>query len=374
MDRSGSPSLVRECSPGVHICTFTHATHDEHFITATLPEGGSPGDLFARCVAALTERDARVVSQEVFGIERDDALTFELGRAFGGCSWPVTWLTEGASTGLAGVQLWAVSGKVPTPVWVDGCLLGSIFEDADWRYCRLGGVLPDDLSEPKENQARGVFSKMDVALGAIGMDFGHVVRTWFYNDDILSWYDAFNEVRSEFFREQNVFNHLVPASTGVGGKNAASAALVGGLLAVEPKHGDALANAVPSPLQCSALNYGSSFSRAVEIVSPTCRRVCVSGTASIEPNGATECIGNVSGQVERTIDVVTAILASRGMGWADVVRGLAYFRDESDASAYARYCEAHKMPDMPVLVVWNRICRDDLLFEIEVDAVQTRKA
>jgi enamine deaminase RidA (YjgF/YER057c/UK114 family) len=358
----------------VNVGTFTHAAHAEYIVTATLPEGGSPGDLFARCAEVLTERDARVVSQDVFGIERDDALSFELGRTFGGCSWPVTWLTEDTDKGLAGVQLWAVSGKVPTPIWVDGSLVGSVFEDADWRYCRLSGVLPNNLSEPKENQARAVFNKMDVALGAIGMDYGHVVRTWFYNDDILSWYGAFNEVRSDFYREQNVFNHLVPASTGVGGKNTAGAALVGGLLAVEPAHPDTQVSAIPSPLQCPALNYGSSFSRAVELVSPTCRRVYVSGTASIGPDGTTEGIGDVSGQIERTIGVVAAILESRGMNWTDVIRGLAYFKNESDSAAYARYCESNQVADMPVLVVRNRICRDDLLFEIEVDAVQTRKA
>lgn len=373
MDRSNCPSLVRECSPGVHVCTLSHEAHEEHIVTASLPEGGSPDDLFARCAVVLAERDARVVSQEVFGIERDDALSHELDRAFGGCSWPVTWLTEGADTGLAGVQLWAVSGKVPTPVWVDGCLVGSVFEDADWRYCRLGGVSPDNFSELQEIQARAVFNKLDVALGAIGMDFGHVVRTWFYNDDILSWYDEFNEIRNDFYREQNVFNHLVPASTGVGGENAAGAAVVGGLLAVEPKHGDARVSAVPSPLQCSALDYGSSFSRAVELVSPTCRRVYVSGTASIEPDGATESVGDVSGQVERTMAVVAAILESRGMNWADVVRGVAYFKDESDVAAYTEYCKAEQLPDMPVLAVRNRICRDDLLYEIEVDAIQTRK-
>jgi len=35
-----------------------------------------------------------------------------------------------------------------------------------------------------------------------------------------------------------------------------------------------------------------------------------------------------------------------------------------------KYCEENRLPHMPIAVVHGDICRDELLFEIEVDAVQ----
>ena len=68
------------------------------------------------------------------------------------------------------------------------------------------------------------------------------------------------------------------------------------------------AAAVPSPLQCPALDYGSSFSRAVELVAGDHRRLFVSGTASISPEGHTLHVGDVDAQVARTMEVVEAML------------------------------------------------------------------
>ena len=61
---------------------------------------------------------------------------------------------------------------------------------------------------------------------------------------------------------------------------------------------------------------------------------------------------------------------SRGMDWPDVTRGAAYFRHFEDLPVFDRYCEANGLSGLPVAVVDNDVCRDDLLFEIEVDGVR----
>ena len=83
---------------------------------------------------------------------------------------------------------------------------------------------------------------------------------------------------------------------------------------------------VPSPMQCPAAKYGSSFSRAVEILSGDGNHLLISGTASIAPDGGTACRANLGGQIARTMEVVESILKSRGLGFADVTRATAYFR------------------------------------------------
>jgi enamine deaminase RidA (YjgF/YER057c/UK114 family) len=161
----------------------------------------------------------------------------------------------------------------------------------------------------------------------------------------------------------------MPASTGIGAGNCAGVAVVAEALAIKAKEQNIHIYEVPSPLQCPASDYKSSFSRAVEVVLPDHRRLYVSGTASIEPGGRTAHVGDVEKQIALTMDVVEAILASRQMGWSDVSRAIAYFKDIQDASLLDSYCSKKRLPLLPMAVAHGDICRDDLLFEIEVDAV-----
>ena len=126
---------------------------------------------------------------------------------------------------------------------------------------------------------------------------------------------------------------------------------------------------MPSVLQCPALDYGSSFSRAVEIACPGFRRLLISGTASISPEGETRHVDDPEAQVALTMEVVQAILASRRMGWEDVCRATAYFKEAAHASAFGRWRGRRPGRSFPAMVAKSTICREDLLFEIEVDAV-----
>jgi len=332
----------------------------------------APGDSNQKILSDVKEligsHGGAIVSQVVHGIEREEI-------AHGGASpeppWPVTWIEEGCDLGpaAAGTQVWALAGAGREPIEQGGRIVGTLYEDDDALFCRLGGLLPRDANAPPGEQARDVFDLMEECLQNNGFEFDQVVRTWFFNDQILSWYDEFNAVRSAFFTERDLFSKIVPASTGVGGSNSAGAALTSGLVAVKAKKGRNLKiEALPSPEQCPALEYGSSFSRAVEVASGGRRQLYVSGTASIAADGRTEYVGDVDGQVARTMEVVEAILHSRGMEWSDAFRGTAYFRNFSHAPRFARYCREKRIENLPVLIVRNVICRDDLLFEIEIDA------
>ena len=140
---------------------------------------------------------------------------------------------------------------------------GRVTED-DWgTYALIGGVLPASLSASPGRQAEEAFRALEAALGELGMDFSHVVRTWIYADRILTWYGELNRARDAFFREKGVYDRFVPASTGIGWTGGSGARIVLGAYAVKAKRPGALTvAALPSPLQCPALAYGSSFSRA----------------------------------------------------------------------------------------------------------------
>jgi len=310
--------------------------------------------------ARLRELGATVVGGEVFGREEISPATlgFALTRVTGG--------TEG----LGGAHLHGIAGAEALPLVLDGQPVGAIWESADATECLLSGIHATDTTAARPLQARATFERMEEALALADMDFSHVARTWLFLDDILSWYDDFNPVRTQFFNDRGVFDRMVPASTGIGGSNPVGAAMMTGVCAIKPKSDQVTVQAVPSPLQCPALAYGSSFSRAVEVAMPGLKRLFISGTAGIAPDGKTAHIGDVAGQTRLTCEVVEAILQSRGMEWDDVTRATAYVRYPEDAGVFEQTRIARGMPELPVIVTHNTICRDDLLFELEVDAVK----
>jgi enamine deaminase RidA (YjgF/YER057c/UK114 family) len=212
------------------------------------------------------------------------------------------------------------------------------------------------------------------ALKTVGMDFSNVIRMWNYLDELLSWYDEFNAVRNAFFTKHAVYDSLVPAGTGIGASNKHETSYIGDLWAIKPLESASAKLAafpVPSPLQCPALDYKSSFSRAVEIVSNNFRTLSVSGTASIEPGGKTVFLNDTEKQIDKTLQVISAILESRDMTWSDAVRGIAYFADIADRPLLAARMKANGISEIPMAISHTAICRDDLLFEIELDAVTT---
>lgn len=76
-------------------------------------------------------------------------------------------------------------------------------------------------------------------------------------------------------------------------------------------------------------------------------------------------------QTEFTIEVIDALLKSRGMDWTDSFRGIVYFKDLKDEALFRNYCKERQMSDFPLSAVCATICREELLFEIELDAVKT---
>lgn len=246
-------------------------------------------------------------------------------------------------------------------------------DDEFGRYELLTGVGPDDAAASPYEQVTSAFRNLERGLKGVGMDFSNVVRTWLYGADILAWYSELNRARHDFFTAHGVYERYVPASTGIGWDSGTGAKIVLGAFAVKAKEPAVIeVEALPSPLQCPALEYGSSFSRAAEVRTPSWRRVVVSGTASIEPNShAVAHIGDVDAQVECTLRAVEAIYGSRGLSLSDVTGALVYLKDESCRPAWERWLERHsEFPRTHTRAIVADVCRDEWLFEIESDALK----
>jgi enamine deaminase RidA (YjgF/YER057c/UK114 family) len=368
-------AISKQIAPGLKVVELNRSGLKELFITATPRDGDDLRPMFEDIHRVVDEAGATIVTKQVFGIPHaKPAGLAALRSVWDKPDWPVTWLADGRSMdmNLTGVQAHAVKGVTVKRIEMNGRVVGSVFDDGFARHCHLGDLRSKDGSASPERQARDTFEFMEVALRSAGMKFTNVVRTWFYLDQILYWYGRFNNVRDQFFRERNVFDGLVPASTGIGGANAAQTAVIAEAYAVQPHANSVEIMAVPSPLQCPALQYGSSFSRAVEVEMPDYRRLLISGTASIDSSGRTVHVGDLPQQIELTMEIVAAIIASCSMSWGDVTRAVAYVKQGSDANLFKDYCAAHRLDDLPIVTTENDICRRELRFEIEVDACQGR--
>jgi len=119
----------------------------------------------------------------------------------------------------------------------------------------------------------------------------------------------------------------------------------------------------------------SSFARGLTLDVGGYRVVLVSGTASIDEEGRTVHIGDFEAQCWRTYRNIATLLASEGANWHDVVRTTCYLRDiERDYDAFNRIRTAFfgwmGIEPLPASVgIQMRLCRDDLLVEIESVAV-----
>lgn len=119
----------------------------------------------------------------------------------------------------------------------------------------------------------------------------------------------------------------------------------------------------------------SSFSRGLRLDIGGMTVLLISGTASVDENGNTIHVGDFGAQCWRTYRNITNLLASEDATWHDVVRATCYLRDiERDYEQFNRirtsfFSWLHLDPLPASVGVQTRLCREDLLVEIEAVAV-----
>jgi enamine deaminase RidA (YjgF/YER057c/UK114 family) len=369
-------ALKKQKGPGLWITSVEGLAHEEFHLTLQPLPGEKPAEMVRRLATVLREKNATVVRHEIFGSNAAYKETMQiLQRDIPDFDWPVMWIggSKNTDNAISGMHMFAVAGVRVDTIRKKGEPIGRVFNDGCERHCFLGNVKPSNLTASKSAQCHEIFEKMERLLLEAGMDMANVVRTWFFLDDILSWYTSFNTVRNEFYGQKKVFNGRAPASTGIGGQNPFGAALVAGAWAIQTGEGSVVAHEVLSPLQCSSLEYGSAFSRAILLTGSCGRRLLVSGTASIGLDGRSLHNGDLHGQIGLSMKVVGEILASRGFNFSDVTRATAYFKNIQDTPAFDLWRERQGLELFPLITMQSTICRGELLFEIELDAISLGK-
>jgi enamine deaminase RidA (YjgF/YER057c/UK114 family) len=128
-----------------------------------------------------------------------------------------------------------------------------------------------------------------------------------------------------------------------------------------------------------AYDYGSAFSRGLRLDLTNHSVLFISGTASVDEIGDTVHTGDIRAQCWRTYRNITTLLESEGATWKDVVKTTCYIRDiERDYDDFneirTAFFKWQGLDPLPASVgIQARLCREDLLVEIEAIAILKKK-
>ncbi len=368
------------------------AGSDQLHITArigreTVSDAATAESVCAEAASTLNSYGMRILNERIFGtldFYQSYMQIREKHHNFAQSPFSYIQGTPVHGHGLSGIQIHAArpfSDENPRVLHDGKRPCGSVWKRKDTAYVYIAGVqgLSGGIQNGHRNrseQAVSMFEAMKRLLASQSIDFHDVVRTWIYLDDILEWYDAFNTVRTERFRSFGLIPPsaggsscrppYLPASTGIGGRNPVGAFCCGDALAVS---GPVRVSVLPGMLQPSAYSYGSAFSRGICIEEKGLRQVFVSGTAAIDEAGRSLYPRNAAAQIERTLEVVEALIGEKGATFKDIRSATVYFKKAEDLSVYEKLAGRLGLTDLPAVFVVADICRDELLFEMDALAV-----
>lgn len=216
-------------------------------------------------------------------------------------------------------------------------------------------------------QAWDMFRAAERLLDHCGMGFRDVVRTWIHLRDIDRDYDALNKARRGFFRQCGIERR--PASTGVQGIPFPDAHDFSMSLHAVQSARPLGVTPMSAPSLNEAWSYGVDFSRGLRLAEANKVTLHVSGTASIDEAGRTVHVGNFEAQVDRMLDNIASLLAQQGASFENLVSGVTYLRNPSDAPVLRSMCHQRGFDGFPCALVEAALCRPELLCETEAVAM-----
>ena len=365
----------------------SRAGPDQLHLTAAINADGdsssTAADVYSQLSSILDTHGMQILHERVFG-NMDFYNRFTRIREQCGdfASNPFSYI-QGipcAGRGLAGVQIHAVrytSDDCCRIIYHNNVPCGREWKSGNATYTYLAGVTgPGPGTDHRETQASRMFDSINRILASQSLSFHHIARLWIYLADILEWYDAFNAVRTEKYKEFDLIPRGVgntemdsirlPASTGINGRNPAGTAAISDVLAVS---GDVQVSVLPGVQQPSAYRYGSAFSRGVCVQDAACRQIFVSGTAAIDEQGKSLYPRKVESQILKTIEIVEKLIGQKEAKLEHIRSATVYLKRPEDLCIYQNVAAGFGLDNLPAVCVAADICREELLFEMDALAV-----
>jgi enamine deaminase RidA (YjgF/YER057c/UK114 family) len=392
--------------PGSEICyhksavnfTVKNAGTCQAYIVASVTYTTNPDlaaeSLYSRIAKVIKERAMDIVHERIFGslskAHQIMAVRAETLRSQGiSPDNPFTYIQGNPpwGEGLAGIIIRAVSSSAQEKgVWTitdNAVPCGRGWQLNGTKYLILQNIQgsPDkaDSIQTRTVQAQHMFERADRILKEYGATYMNVVRTWIYLSDILAWYEEFNEARNRTYRDFGIMpgqnSHLLlPASTGIQGTVLNGVAATMDLLAVVPKDdSQPLVKRMSSSRQIEPYHYYSAFSRGLLIREPDISELQISGTAAIDEQGQSLYPGDIRGQINYTFDAIDALIRQQAASLEDICAATVFVKRPEDVHIFREIANSRGLEDFPCVCVLADICREELLFEIDAEAVSTKQ-
>jgi len=370
--------------------TFSTRDGEITFLSFSV-ESAAPPTLM---LAALAESERQVglrnvVRQAVFLSRSADRPGVEvaLAEAYGAILPATSYVHQPSADGAAvAVELWAFGsgGAVRQLERITLASMGTV----TWAF--VGRLETAEDEKPYEGVHRTLRAAQQ-ELEKAGLEFGQLVRTWYYVGNILgrqdseTRYQRVNRARNEFYRENWPDLCHSPASTGIGmGTNQ----VVLEAFALGRQRDRPEVKWIHNPLQTPPYLYETqadqdsnpSFSRAAAVGLRHSVVLLVSGTASVRGSEALSP-GDPAAQTEVTIENIATLIGDenlvgnygfcRGATVEDIHQFRVYVKRPGDVRTVRDCCRRH-LPDAPCAYLIADICIPDCLVEIEAVAAFKR--
>jgi len=374
---------------------INEAGKGEFYLVATAQESSTlkTAEAYAAIAAELNRKKLAIVHERIFGsLAEEPAVRAARADALASAGiTPETPLTciEGSpeySDGLDGIIIHAVACQNPDDVWTlhDGHVAcGRGWRRGDATFLILQNIHgkqngPESVNTPPI-QTLHMLERAEHILSQQGACFQDVIRTWFYLDDILGWYDEFNKVRSAQYRKFDIMpgpdrELMLPASTGIRGSNLNGSSGVLDLFAViGPPAARPEIKKLSSSTQKDAFCYGSAFSRGALIQNGDVSTFQISGTAAIDKQGMSLYPDDIRSQISCTLDKTEELLDQVGGSLADICAATVFVKRLGFIPVFWEIAAARGLDNFPAVCIVADICREELLFEIDAEAAIRRR-
>ena len=360
----------------LHTDFSTGSGLDEHFFTAVSCRGPNfqeeAGELLKRYAGACADFGCSQESEVFLRFHLSDVVNQEpfLKKMLGDRSAFVSIVGQPpANDGRIALEAWHWKGNIRKNRCAESL---EVLLD---HYKALWFRVPELQGQGSAEQTSEEFELLKdfLASRAVTVESG-TVRTWLYCRDVDNNYAGLVRARNDFFSRNGLRRetHFI-ASTGIEGQSAKPSRIVSmasiSYAGLQP--GQQIWLSAPEKLSPTTL-YGVSFERGTRLLFGDRSHYFISGTASIDRNGAIVHPFDAARQTERLLENVSALLTSSGGTLADLKSATVYLRDPADAELVRPVLTESLPPGLPFVVVRAPVCRPAWLVEMECFAVNSK--
>lgn len=231
----------------------------------------------------------------------------------------------------------------------------------------------DNGATDSYSQTRNIFENYTKSIASRGHSLKeNCLRTWLFVKDIDFNYSGVVIARTELFAHHGMTpqTHFI-SSTGIEGRHISPQVNVlmdaYSVLGVQQEQIKFLT--APDHLNPTH-EYGVTFERGTSVDYGDRRHIFISGTASIDNLGHILYEEDVTKQVERVGENISALLADADSTDDDIAQMVVYLRDLSDTEAITPYLN-QQYGAIPKVIVHAPVCRPGWLVEIECIAIRS---